>query len=78
LILPFIEGLLGALLLVGLRTRAALIGASLLMVVLTFGSSLVQDWSAAGAQLMYALVLSTLLFLHRYDGWSVDALIAQH
>jgi thiosulfate dehydrogenase [quinone] large subunit len=48
------------------------------MVVLTFGSSLVQDWSAAGAQLMYALVLSTLLFLHRYDGWSVDALIAQH
>ena len=78
LILPFIEGLLGTLLLVGLRTRAALIGASLLMAVLTFGACLVQDWAAAGTQLMYALVLSALLFLHRYDGWSVDALISRH
>ena len=36
--------------------------ASLLMMVLTFGSSLVQDWSAAGTQLIYALVFSVLLF----------------
>lgn len=75
LILPSVEALIGALLLIGLRTRAALVGASLLMMVLTFGSSLAQDWSAAGTQLMYALVFSVLLFLREHNAWSVDALI---
>jgi thiosulfate dehydrogenase [quinone] large subunit len=70
--LPPIEGLIGLLLLIGLKTRWALIAASLLMLVLTFGSSLVQDWSAAGTQLMYALVFSVLLFLRRYNSWSLD------
>jgi thiosulfate dehydrogenase [quinone] large subunit len=42
------------------------------MVVLTFGSSLVQDWNAAGIQLMYALVFSALMFLRRYNAWSID------
>ena len=73
MVLPAIEALLGLLLLIGLRTRAALIAGSLLMMVLTFGSGLVQDWPAAGLQLTYALVFSVLLFLLRYNGWSLDA-----
>jgi thiosulfate dehydrogenase (quinone) large subunit len=72
LVLPSIEGLLGLLILSGLRTRAALIAGSALIVVLTFGSALVQDWSAAGIQLNYALVYSLLIFLRRYNEWSVD------
>jgi len=71
--LPSIEATLGFLILVGLRTRAAFITASLLIVVLTFGSALLQDWAAAGTQLTYALVYSTLIFLHRYNGWSIDS-----
>jgi thiosulfate dehydrogenase [quinone] large subunit len=71
-VLPPIEGLIGLLLLIGLKTRWALIAASLLMLVLTFGSALVQNWPAAGTQLMYALVFSVLLFLRRYNSWSVD------
>jgi thiosulfate dehydrogenase (quinone) large subunit len=77
LTLPAIEGGLGVLLLVGLRTRAALIAASALIIVLTFGSSLLQDWAAAGIQLTYAVVYAALLFLHRYNGWSVDAWMAR-
>ena len=73
MVLPVVEALLGLLLLIGLRTRAALVAGSLLIMVLTFGSSLVQDWSAAAIQLTYALVYSVLLFLLRYNGWSVDA-----
>src|SRR5215472_141916 len=73
MVLPAVEGLVGLLLLIGWKTRAALIAASLLMVVLTFGSALVQDWNAAGAQLLYALVFSVLLFLRRYNAWSLDA-----
>jgi thiosulfate dehydrogenase [quinone] large subunit len=71
-VLPPIEGLIGLLLLIGWKTRWALIAASLLMLVLTFGSALVQDWAAAGVQLMYALVFSVLLFLRQYNSWSVD------
>jgi thiosulfate dehydrogenase [quinone] large subunit len=76
--LPAIEGLLGLLILIGLRTRAALIAASLLIIVLTFGSSLLQDWNATGIQLTYALVYSALIFLHQHDGWSIDAWIKRH
>ena len=73
MVLPAVEALLGLLLLIGLRTRAALVAGSLLIMVLTFGSALVQDWPAAGLQLTYALIYSVLLFLLRYNGWSVDA-----
>jgi thiosulfate dehydrogenase [quinone] large subunit len=77
LILPAIEGLLGLLILVGLRTRAALVAASLLIMLLTFGSSLLQDWSIVGTQLTYALAYFVLIFLHQHDGWSIDAWIKQ-
>ena len=70
--LPAIEGVIGLLLLIGWKTRWALIAALLSMLVLTFGSSLIQNWNAAETQLMYALVFSVLLFLRRYNSWSVD------
>ena len=75
--LPWIEALLGLLLLIGLRTRAALIGGGLLILTLTFGSSLIQDWSAAGSQLTYALAYTALLFLLRYNTWSIDQALAK-
>jgi thiosulfate dehydrogenase [quinone] large subunit len=77
LTLPAIEGGLGLLLLIGLRTRAALIAASALIIVLTVGSTLLQDWAAAGTQLTYAAVYAALLFLFRHNGWSVDAWMAR-
>ena len=72
-VLPAVEGLLGLLLLIGLKTRLALIASSLLILVLTFGSALVQDWTAAGAQLVYAVVFFALMFLRRYNSWSIDS-----
>jgi|SRR3954471_20711391 thiosulfate dehydrogenase [quinone] large subunit len=72
MVLPAVEGLLGLLLLIGWKTRPALIVASVLMMVLTFGAALVQDWSAAGTQLIYALVFFVLLFLRRHNDWSID------
>jgi len=58
-------------------SRAAIIGGSLLILVLTFGSTLVQDWQAASTQLVYAAVYAALLFLLRFNGWSVDAVLAR-
>jgi thiosulfate dehydrogenase [quinone] large subunit len=77
-ILPLIEGILGLLILIGLRTRAALIAASLLIVALTFGSALLQDWAATGIQLTYAVVYAALLFLRRHNVWSIDAWMQRH
>jgi thiosulfate dehydrogenase [quinone] large subunit len=73
--LPWLEGLFGLLLLIGLRTRAALVAGALLRLVLTFGSSLVQDWQAASTQLLYSVVYAALLFLLRFNGWSIDGLL---
>jgi thiosulfate dehydrogenase [quinone] large subunit len=66
--IPCVELLIGALLLFGLFTRAALTAALLLMLLLMFGITLKQDWNTAGSQLLYGLVLAALLFTRaRYD-----------
>jgi len=65
---PPIELLIGILLLTGLFTRYALTLASLLMMILMFGTTLKQDWATASTQLLYGLVLALLLFAReRYD-----------
>jgi thiosulfate dehydrogenase [quinone] large subunit len=70
--LPPIEALLGFVLLIGWKTRAALVAGMIWLLILTFGSSLIQDWPAAGVQLTYALAYTALLFLHRFNALSVD------
>jgi thiosulfate dehydrogenase [quinone] large subunit len=67
-VVPCVELLIGILLIVGVRTRAAVTLALLLMLVLMFGVTLKQDWSTAGSQLLYGLVLAALLFARaEYD-----------
>ena len=71
--LPGVESLLGLLILIGLRTRVALVATILNLMVLTFGSAMIQDWQGAGTQLIYSAIASGLIVLLRFDGWSVDA-----
>lgn len=73
--LPWCEAVLGVLILFGALTRLALIGGALIMILLTFGSGVLQDWQAAGTQLIYAIAYMLLLFLLGYNQWSVDALV---
>lgn len=77
LVLPWIEATLGLLILIGLRTRIALIGGLLLLVVLTFGSTLRQDWDIAGLQLIYAGIYAALLGFRNHNLYSLDALFAE-
>lgn len=74
-VVPWVELVIGVLLLLGLALRPALVAAGLLMSVLTFGVSLVQKWDVAGLQLTYAVVFFLLLFARRHDRLSLDGLL---
>jgi thiosulfate dehydrogenase [quinone] large subunit len=71
-VLPIGETLVGACVLFGFQTRRALISGSVLMLVLTFGSTLRQDWPTVGIQLTYSLVYALLLAAIRFNSYSVD------
>jgi thiosulfate dehydrogenase [quinone] large subunit len=73
--LPWLEAILGLLVLIGLRTRVALIAGSILLIVLTFGSTLRQDWQSAGLQLIYASIYAALLAFLNNNKCSLDALL---
>jgi thiosulfate dehydrogenase (quinone) large subunit len=75
LTLPWVETAIGALIFAGLWTRIALMAGALVMIALTFGSCLVQDWQVAGIQLSYQIAYFILLFLHSYDRWSLDTFL---
>jgi thiosulfate dehydrogenase [quinone] large subunit len=66
------ECIIGLLLLIGLALRFALSAGSVLMIVLLFGTCLIQDWSAAGDQLIYLAYYAALLALCGLDKWSLD------
>ena len=59
--LPVAEALVGFCVLFSFQTKRALISGSVLMLVLTFGSTLRQNWPTVGILLMYSLVYSFLL-----------------
>jgi thiosulfate dehydrogenase (quinone) large subunit len=70
--LPWLEAAIGALVLIGLYSRLAFRAGALLMVVLTFGASLAQDWYPAGLQLIYALIYAILLAFSGWNRYSLD------
>jgi thiosulfate dehydrogenase [quinone] large subunit len=75
LALPWAESIVGMLMLLGIRTRFALVAGSLLILTLTFGATLNQDWESAGLQLIYATVYASLLAFRHYNALSVDELL---
>ena len=66
------ELVVGALLIVGWFTRPALIVGALVMVALTWGVVMKQDWPTAGLQLSYSIAFFLLLFFRKYNAFSVD------
>lgn len=61
-VVPWVELVVGLMLLFGVGVRFALVTALLLMLLLMFGITMKQDWTVAGQQLLYSLVLAVLLF----------------
>ncbi|NML66121.1 DoxX family membrane protein [Hymenobacter sp. RP-2-7] len=71
--LPFVEGALGLLLVLGLFTRAALVGAMLVIMSLVFGSCLLENWTLVGDQMLYGLFIITLVLHLQRNRLCLDA-----
>ena len=73
--IPFIEVMLGALLIVGLGLRYVLPLSGLYIAALVFGSTARGEYTAVAEQLAYALILALLTVFRTVDNrWSLDAL----
>ena len=75
--LPYFEGLLGILLILGLWSRLALTAEGLLVTVLLFGTALRSDWTVVSHQMIYILFVFILLAVEQYDYFSVDSFLAR-
>lgn len=72
LALPFVEGAIGTLLLLGLFTRPALVAAMLVLTSLVLGSSLLEQWATVGTQLLYGLYVFALLLHVQHNRLGLD------
>jgi thiosulfate dehydrogenase [quinone] large subunit len=71
-VLPFIEVVLGALTALGLLTRQALIGGTLMMFVLVFGNLTRQAWATVGNNMVYVLYYCLMIAALRFNCVALD------
>lgn len=73
--LPFIELGIGILLIVGLFTRASLIAGGVTMLMLIFGSTMIESWDALPSQLIHLAYFAVLIQpATLYNAYSIDNL----
>lgn len=70
--LPFIEFVIGLLLLLGLFTQKSLFAGAFLIVILLFGSSTIENWEAMGSQMIYAVIFYILILKIEDNKISLD------
>lgn len=68
-----VELVVGLLLILGLFTRIALTATFILMAILMYGVTIVQNWDAATSQLVYTIVLFILLAGAGYNRFALDS-----
>jgi thiosulfate dehydrogenase [quinone] large subunit len=71
-VLPFVEVVLGTLTLIGLYTRWALIGGSVMMLILVFGNDMRQDWGTVGNNMHYVLYYALMIAALKYNAFALD------
>lgn len=72
-LVPPVELIVGALITIGFLTRSALIACFILMIILMYGITIIQNWEGASSQLIYNIVLFILLAGVNFNRVSVDA-----
>jgi thiosulfate dehydrogenase (quinone) large subunit len=74
-ILPVAEFVIGLLLVIGLFTRASLVAGGFTMVILIFGSAMVESWEAMPSQFIHAAFFAVLLSFLQYNTYAVDNIL---
>lgn len=70
--LPFLEFMIGGLLIIGFKTRLASMAGAGLIIMLLFGSSTVENWEAMGIQMIYALFFYILISKEEDNCYALD------
>ncbi|PKB16710.1 DoxX family protein [Flavobacterium sp. 5] len=73
--LPIAELIIGLLLSFGLFTKPTLVAAGIVMVILVFGTALIENWEAIPSQLIHAAFFALLLQFIVSNTISLDSLI---
>lgn len=74
-ILPFLELIIGFLIIVGLFTRQALVAGAVIMIALILGSTLIESWEAVSVQLIHVAFLAGLFHFSKANAISFDSLL---
>lgn len=72
------EAVIGVLLILGFLLRPALVGGTLLMILLLTGTCLLQNWEIAGLQMVYLGFYAVLLATMSHDRYSLDHLLKRN
>lgn len=72
--IPWLELVLGVVLICGLLMRTALVAGALFMIALTVGTTSIQNWNGAGTQLQYSFIFFAMLWLVEENTLSLDSL----
>ena len=70
--LPYVELIIGFLLIVGLFTSESLLAGALLIATLIFGSALKENWSLISSQMLYSILFFMLSYLIQFNKYSID------
>lgn len=74
-VLPFVELVIGVLLIIGLFTRFSAILGVLTMLALIFGSSMIEQWENVFTQIIYGICFALIYYFEPYNYYSVDRLL---
>ena len=70
--LPFVEFLLGVLLIIGWQTKRAAIVGGFLMLALITGTSLIENWSALPSQMIHLLFFVVVYEFNKANAFALD------
>jgi len=71
-VLPIVEFTIGLLLLTGLFTKPAAFGGAAVMLLLLFGTALIENWDAMPSQLLHLIFFAILLQFMASNGYALD------
>ena len=72
-VLPIAEFTIGLLLLTGLFTKPAAFAGALVMLILLFGTAMIENWEAIPSQLLHLIFFAVLLQFMNNNGYALDS-----